>query len=115
MTMLRLTIALLVATVFCETALGADRPVVHRGWRYAARQLPAGLPRPHYNFRTTISYGAPYPYRRKFYAYARPAVLVMPVFVPVPYVPVLFGAPVVPYEYNYWDRPPYACGVYGYC
>jgi hypothetical protein len=115
MTMLRFTIALLVATVVCETALGADQPVVHRGWRYAARQLPAGLPRPHYNFRTTISYGAPYPYRRKFYADERPAVLVMPVFVPVPYLPVLIGAPVIPYEYNYWDRLPYACGVYGYC
>jgi hypothetical protein len=114
--MLRFTIALLVATVICETALAADRPLVRHGWSYAARQLPAGLPRPHYNFRTTISYGAPYPYRRAFYAYERPVVLVTPVFLPVPYVPVLTGAPVVPYEeYDYWDRLPYACGVYGYC
>ncbi len=41
--------------------------------------------------------------------------LVIPVYVPVPYVPVLIGAPVIPYEYDYWDRLPYACGVYGYC
>jgi hypothetical protein len=113
--MLRFTIALLVATVICETALAADRPLARHGWSYATRRLPAGLPRPHYNFRTTISYGAPYPYRRKFYAYERPAVLVMPVFVPVPYVPVSISALVVPYEYNYWDRLPYACGVYDYC
>jgi hypothetical protein len=112
--MLRFTITLLVAVVTCETAPAADRPLDRHGWSYAARRLPVGLPRPHYNFRTTISYGPPYPYRRSFYAYERPALLFIPAFAPL-YVPVLIGAPVNPYEYNYWDRLPYACGVYGYC
>jgi hypothetical protein len=106
--MRRFTIALVVATVVCGTARGADRPIVHHGWPYAARQLPAGLPRPHYDFRTTISYGAPYPYRR-------PVVVVAPVYVPVPYVPVLIDAPPFPYEFDDWDSVPYVCGAYGYC
>jgi hypothetical protein len=109
--MRRFTIALVVATVVCGTALGADQPVVRHSRPYAARQLPAGLPRPHYDFRTTISYGAPYPYRR-IHVYEPPVVVVTPVYLPVPYIPVLIGAP---YEYDDWDRMPYACGVYGYC
>src|SRR5258708_8426248 len=64
--MLRFTIAILVAIVASETAESADRALTrqgpHHGWRRVAARLPAGLPRPHYNFRTTISYGAPYPY-----------------------------------------------------
>ncbi len=112
---MRFTIALVVATMTCGTAMGADRPLVRHGRSYAARQLPAGLPRPHYHFRTTISDRAPYSYRRRFHAYERQAVPVTPVLVAVPYVPVLIGPPLAPYEYNYWDRLPYACGVYGYC
>jgi hypothetical protein len=108
--MRRFTIALVAATVVCGTALGADRPVVRHGW-HAARQLPAGLPRPHYDFRTTISYDAPYLYRPRVPIYEPPVVVVTPVYVPVPYVPALIGAP---YEYDDWDSLPYACGVYGY-
>jgi hypothetical protein len=112
--MRRFTIALVAATVVCGTALGADRPVIRHGWPYAARQLPAGLPRPHYNFRTTISYGPPYPYPRA-YVYERPVVVATPVYVPVPYAPVFVGAPLLPYEYDDWASLPYACGVYDYC
>ena len=113
--MRRFTIALVAATVVCGTALGADRPVVRHGWPYAARQLPAGLPHPHYDFRTTISYGAPYSYRQRAHVYERPVVVATPVYVPVPYAPVFVGAPLLPYEYDDWDSLPYACGVYDYC
>ena len=103
--MLRFSIALLVAITISETAESADRALVrhssHRGWHHARVILPAGLPRPHYNFRTTISYG-PAP------AYRRPHGLPLVYETPEPlYAPLN----VVPY----WDRLPYACGVYGYC
>ena len=44
--------------------------------------LPPGLPRPHYHFRTTIIYAAPYRYRRplpRLSVYEAPAVLYAPV------------------------------------
>jgi hypothetical protein len=40
-------------------------------------------------------------------------VVVAPVYVDVPYVPPLL--PYVDPYVAYWDRLPYACGVYGYC
>jgi hypothetical protein len=90
--MLRLTMALLIAMAVCETAEGADKAASrhspYRGWHRPAVILPAGLPRPHYSFRTTISYG-PAP------AHLRP-----------------YGRPV---NSIYEDRLPSACGVYGYC
>ena len=134
--MSRFTIALLVAIAASGTAEGADRAVIRHGWHRTAVILPPGLPRPHYNFRTTISYDAPYPYRR---SYARPVyvdetaeVLFTPVYAEVPYLPPLIGVPLPGYygsgysfDYQgpyyggpyvpYWDRLPYACGVYGYC
>ena len=59
-------------------------------------------------------------------------VLFTPVYAEVPYLPPLIGVPLPGYdgsayrfEYQgpyyggpyvpYWDRLPYACGVYGYC
>jgi hypothetical protein len=145
--MMRFTIAVLFAIVAIEPALSADQALTrqgrHHSWRRVAVNLPRGLPRPRYNFRTTISYGAPYPYRQpyadRFYAYEIPDVLFTPVYADVPYIPPLVGAPLLPgtsalpgsygstysYDYGgpyyggpyigYWDRLPYACGVYGYC
>jgi hypothetical protein len=141
--MLRFTIALLVAIAATGPAISADRPLAHRGWHRASVLLPAGLPRPHYNFRTTISYDAPYSYRRSYarpyYTYETPELLFTPVYVEVPYIAPWVGTPLLPatstlpgyygsgysYEYQgpyyggsyvpYWDRLPYACGVYGYC
>ena len=122
--MSRFTIALLVAIAASGTAEGADRAVIRHGWHRTAVILPPGLPRPHYNFRTTISYDAPYPYRR---SYARPGyvdetaeVLFTPVYAEVPYLPPLIGVPLLAGSYGgpsvpYWDRLPYACGVFGYC
>jgi hypothetical protein len=140
--MLRFTIALLVAVAASGAAQSADRAVARRAWHRTAIILPAGLPRSHYNFRTTISYGAPYAYLRPYappiYAYETAEVLFTPVY--VPYAAPWFGAPLLPgsstlpgyygspyysYDYqgayyggpyvSYWDRLPYACGVYGYC
>ena len=137
--MLRFAIALLVAIVASETAESADRTVNRRGshgWRRTAVILPAGLPRPHYNFRTTISYGAPGP---RLSVYENPALLYGPDYTDVRYIPPRIGVALLPgssilpgyygsgysYEYQgayyggpyvpYWDRLPYACGVYGYC
>jgi hypothetical protein len=139
--MLRFAIALLVATTVTGSAMGADRTFIRRGWHRTTVILPPGLPRPHYNFRTTISYDAPYSYRRsyprRYYAYEE--AVFTPAYVGIPYVNPWFGTPLLPgastlpgydgsaysYEYQgpyyggphvgYWDRLPYACGVYGYC
>ncbi len=136
--MLRFTIAILLAIPAGGTAMSAERAVARQGWHHrvhrAAVILPAGLPRPHYKFRTTISYGPPHSYQRayarRFYSYESD-VLFTPAYVDVPYIPPLIGTLPgyygSPYSYdyqgpyyvgpyvNYWDRLPYACGVYGYC
>lgn len=108
----------------------------------AASQLPPGLPRPHYKYRTTVAPAAPLYVRRGRTLVVEeedPDVLFTPVGV-VPYAPRVFGTPLQPgsstlpgyygsnhsYSYDgsyyggpsygpYWNRLPYACGVYGYC
>jgi hypothetical protein len=109
----------------------------------AAGQLPPGLPRAHYNYRTTVTPGAAPLYVRRGRTLVveeeDPDVLFTPVGV-VPYAPRVFGTPLLPgsstlpgyygtshsYSYDgpyyggpsygpYWNRLPYACGVYGYC
>ena len=107
--MLRLTIALLVAIAVCETAEGAaggagkaaPRYSPYRGWRYTATILPAGLPRRHYDFRTTVSDREPSAYRRPHdrsgYSWLERGPHDDGRYVPR------------------WDRLPYTCGVYGYC
>jgi hypothetical protein len=107
----------------------------------AASKLPPGLPRAHYNYRTTVAPAAAPLYVRR----GRTLVVEEEVdlqFSPMnvaPYAPRLFGAPLLPgsstlpgyygtshsYSYDgpyyggpytpYWDRLPYACGVFGYC
>jgi hypothetical protein len=135
--MFRCTIPLVVAIAAVGTAAGPDQAFARRGVYGAAARLPAGLPRPHYNFRTTVSWAAPSSYRRphapRVSAYETPDVLFTPNYLAVPYIPPLIGAPLLPgyygsayfYDYpdayyggryvGYWDRLPYACGVYGYC
>ena len=109
--MLRFTLAFVFAIVVGNAAESADRAVPYRGWHRVVVTLPAGLPRPHYNFRTTISG----PYVQPVYVVERPVVVVAPVYVPTspPWVeaPLPYGDRWVPYA----DRLPYACGVYGYC
>src|SRR5262249_36640636 len=53
--MSRPTVLVLAALVASGPAFAADQLAVHRKTVHAARQLPAGLPRAHYNFRTTIT------------------------------------------------------------
>jgi hypothetical protein len=111
----------------------------------AASQLPPGLPRAHYNYRTTVAPAAAPQYVRRGRQVVvvaeepDPDVLFTPVGV-VPYAPLVNGTPWLPgsrtlpgyygtdhsYSYDgpyyggpqygpFWNRLPYACGVYGYC
>jgi hypothetical protein len=134
--MLRLTIALLVAIIVCGTAESADQAIPRHGWHRTTVILPPGLPRPHYRFRTTITYRAAHLYQRPFprlSVYENPADLYAPdytdvalirPYVSAPFLPGYYGSS-YPYQYQgpyyggpytpYWDRLPYACGVYGYC
>jgi hypothetical protein len=125
--MLRWAIAFLLATVVIGPAVAADEPLLRRDRHHAAGKLPAGLPRPHYNYRTTLTYGAPAP--RRVYVERDPDLLFTPSL-----GPLLPGSSTLPGYYgsshsyyyqgpyyggpgtvSYWDRLPYACGVYGYC
>ena len=106
----------------------------------AASQLPDGLPRAHYNYRTTVAPGAaPVYVRRGRTVVVEEESLDLPLISGgiKPYAPRIFGAPLLPgsstlpgyygtshsYSYDgpyygspsYWNRLPYACGVYGYC
>jgi len=106
----------------------------------AAGQLPPGLPRAHYNYRTTVGPGAAQPYvRRGRTVVVEEESLDLPLISGGirPYAPRIFGTPLLPgsstlpgyygtshsYSYDgpyygsptYWNRLPYACGVYGYC
>jgi hypothetical protein len=106
----------------------------------AAGQLPSGLPGPHYKYRTTIAPGAaPLHKRRGRTVVVEEESLDLPLISGgiKPYKPRIFGAPLLPgsstlpgyygtshsYSYDgpyygspsYWNRLPYACGVYGYC
>ena len=136
--MLRWTMPLIAALVAVGTSASAadGTLVVKRGAYRAASQLPPGLPRAHYRYRTTV---APPTYRRDIVVVDEPEVLFTPSSGYVPYFPPVVGAPLLPgsstlpgyygrafdYDYQgpyyggpyvpYWDRLPYACGVYGYC
>ena len=140
--MLRFTIAILLAMLASGSAMSAERAVTRHGVHRTAVMLPAGLPRPHYKFRTTISYGPPHSYQKTyvlpFYGYES-EVLFTPAYAEVSYFSPWISTPLLPgystlpgyyygwpysYDYqgpyygpyvNYWDRLPYACGVYGYC
>jgi hypothetical protein len=107
----------------------------------AASNLPPGLPRPYYKYRTTVAPAAPLYVRRGrqlVVVEEQTDVLFTPVGV-VPFAPGVNGTPLLPgsstlpgyygtthsYSYDgpyyggpytpYWNRLPYACGVYGYC
>lgn len=112
--MLRWMMAFWVATVALGSAVEAAGPTGKAAARRAASQLPAGLPRAHYRFKTTVARATPSPYGRMIYV-AEPEVLFTP------------SVEFVPYNYNYdgpwhggpyvgpWNRLPYACGAYGTC
>jgi hypothetical protein len=121
--MLRWTIPLVLAIAAVGTAAGPDEAFARRGVYRAAARLPAGLPRPHYNFRTTVSWAAPSSYRQAYvppvYAYQTPDLLFTPYYVGIsPYLAAAYSYDYpaayygVPYA-GYWV--PYACAVNGYC
>ncbi len=133
------------ATTSAKSPAVPSAPITRR--RQARRgsrrqQLPPGLPRAHYNYRTTVAPAAAPLYVRRgrqlvVVEEADPDVLFTPVGV-VPYAPRVYGVPLLPgsntlpgyygtshsYSYDgpyyggpytpYWSRLPYAGGVYGY-
>ncbi|MGE5157993.1 MAG: hypothetical protein ACM3OF_07570 [Gemmatimonas sp.] len=114
-------------------SIAADQIVTPRVQRHTRVILPPGLPRRHYDYRTTLVYKAAPP----------PVVVAAPVVVEPdpdvlitswPSTPLLPGSTTLPgyygrpfdYDYqgpyygggpypSYFWRLPYACGVYGYC
>jgi hypothetical protein len=117
------------------------RAATRRATVRAASQLPPGLPRAHYKYRTTVAPAAAPLYVRRGRALVveEQVDLQFSPVNPAPYAPRLFGTPLLPgsstlpgyygtshsYSYDgpyyggpytpYWDRLPYACGVFGYC
>jgi hypothetical protein len=132
--MLRWTVLLLFAIAASGPALGSDKPVA-LPVKHPARAT-AGPARPHYRDRTTLTYEAPLPPPPPPVIAYDPDVLFTPT---VPHVPLVIRRPFLPgsstlpgyygspqnFDYQgayyggpnigYWDRLPYACGVYGYC
>jgi hypothetical protein len=130
------------AMVAAAPAMGADTLVTPQVRQPARTQLPAGLPRAHYRYKTTLTYGAPPPPPRVYVA-RDPDLLFTPdiSYMPdIPYAPLVVRRPILPgssalpgyygsdstLDYqgpyyggsgtvSYWNRLPYACGVYGYC
>jgi hypothetical protein len=143
--MLRWLMPCLVAVFALGTAAdaAAGGPVAtKRAAVRAASKLPPGLPRAHYNYRTTVAPAAAPLYVRRgrqlvVVEEEDPDVLFTPVGV-VPYAPRVYGVPILPgsvtlpgyygtshaYSYDgpyyggpytpYWSRLPYAGGVLGY-
>jgi len=139
--MLRWMMPFLVAVFAVGPAVAADGPVATKRAAYrAAANLPLGLPRAHYKYRTIVA-PAVRPYGRRVVVEDEPEVLFTPSSGIVPYVAWLPGSALLPgssalpgyygrafdYEYQgpyyggpkdggpFWNRLPYACGVYGYC
>jgi hypothetical protein len=132
--MLRWMMPCLVAVFAIGSAAAADGP--ERAAYRATGQLPPDFARTHDKFRTTVAPAAP-PYRRP--VEAEPEGLFTPSNGLVPYIAPVVGTPLLPgaatlpgyygrafsYDYqgpyyggpyvSYWNRLPYACGVYGYC
>src|SRR5690242_2308583 len=116
----------------------AKAPAASRSRAYvAARQLPPGLPRAGYNYRTTVAPATPH--RDPVVYETDMDLLITPAYGPnaytknLPGTPILPGATTIPgyygrmfsYDYQgpyyggpyegYFWRLPYACGIYGYC
>ena len=139
--MLRWIMPFLVATFALADTAEAVGPVGQAAARRAARQLPPGLPRANYKFRTTVAPPTPLPQARPAYFADEPEVLFTPSDGYVPYLPPAVGVAWLPgypawsgnyglpfdYDYqgpwyagpdiSYWNRQPYiyGCGLYGTC
>ena len=129
--MLRWMMPFLVAMAALAPAAEAAGPAGKAAARRAARQLPPGLPRANYKFRTTIARPVLPPYARAVDVADGPDVLFTPSDGYVPYAPPVVGVAWLP-EYPAWSGnwgPPlgydyqvpwyaqpygYGCGYYGY-
>ena len=138
--MLRWMMPFLVASFALAQPAEAVGPAGKAAARRAASQLPPGLPRAHYRFRTTVAPATPALYAPAVDLADEPEVLFTPSYGYVRYLPPAFGVagwpgyPAwsgywgLPYDYGYpgswyagtdindWNRQPdgYNCGVYGY-
>jgi len=131
--MLRRLMLILLATAFAGPASAADQIVPHSK-PHARIILPPGLPRPHYDYRTTIVRRAPPPplayVEPEAEALISPWVWTTPLLPGSSTLPGYYGRPFDYYyqgpyyggsdEYDgsyrsYYVRLPYACGIYGYC
>ena len=135
--MLRWMLPFLIAIFAVPSTVEAAGPAGKAAARRAANQLPPGLPRANYKFRTIVASPAPYRSAQALYdgpdvmftpspsyvQYAPPAVALLPEPVYVPW-PGYFG-PSIAYEYRVplyagpYRRYGYRCGIdtYGnsYC
>ena len=121
--MSRPIVLVLAALVASGPAIAADQLAVRHKSVHAARQLPAGLPRAHYNYRTTIAPPSAVVAGRDPDALIStyPSTPLLPGSAALPgyygrpfnyfYQGAYYGGPYEPYFY----RLPYACGVLGYC
>ena len=128
--MLRRLMLILLATASAGPAFAADQ-ILHSK-PHARIILPPGLPRAHYDYRTTIVRRAAPPQL----VYVEPEPLISPGVWTTPLLPgssTLPGYYGRPYDYyyqgayyggsdeydgsyrSYYVRLPYACGIYGYC
>jgi len=128
--MLRSATLVLLSIALAGPAFGADQ-TVPSSKRVARPNLPAGLPRPHYNYKTTVVYGkAPPP----VYVEPEPEPLISSFVWTTPLLPGSYTLPGYygrPFDYyyqgayyggeygngyqTYFVRMPYVCGVIGYC
>jgi hypothetical protein len=128
--MLRCATLLLLTIASTVAAFAADQVVTPHYKGHVRTILPPGLPRPHYDYRTTIVYGVPPPTR----VHVEPEALISPFVWTTPLLPssyTLAGYYGRPFDYyyqgayyggeygngyqTYFVRLPYACGVTGYC
>jgi hypothetical protein len=123
--MFRNTMFLLFALAAIGMARGPDQALAADAGlhRYAGKRvlLPAGLPRAHYKYRTTIVSGPPVPYDARPYAYGRygyapyinsygiPAAVIVD-----PVDPAYLWRQPTPYGTPYYATP-YSCFYYGNC
>jgi hypothetical protein len=130
--MLRWMMPFLVAMFALAPAAEAAGPAGKAAARRAAKQLPPGLPRANYKFRTTIAPPALPPYARAVDVADAPDLLFTPSDEYLPYALPVVGVdwlPEYPAGSGNWGLPwyagpdigdgnrqpyGYACGVYGY-
>ena len=104
--MLRWMMPFLIAVLAIPSTAEAAGPTGKAAARRAASQLPAGLPRPHYKFRTTVAPATPYPSAQSLVD--GPDVMFTPSNGYARYIPPAVGVALLPVVYRY--RMPWYAG-----